>query len=383
MSTDSVPSYTTKHVLLDAADVAAMVEATSSGDLSGTASTVQRYERALASAFGARFAVACSSGTAAIHLALLALDIGTGDEVIVPATAPPMTALPILAVGARPIFADVASPASFALDLADVERKLSPATKAAISVPMWGYPADGALLADACRAWGVALIEDAAQAHGTRVSGRLAGTQGTIGTFSTHARKLMTTGEGGFCLTYRPELAARLYQLRNIGQPARLDGPTGIPDGLFGLAFGLNYKLAAPLAALGTAQLTKLDQRLAARRRVANRLLAGLRNVAGLTPLPVADGGQPNHYALVATVAGDAAEVSRRLAVAGVVSDTTRYGYQPLYHLPVFAAGQGRTCDHAERLCASIVTIPCHEALTTRDQDRIVETCQQVMAQWA
>ncbi|MGH8896995.1 MAG: DegT/DnrJ/EryC1/StrS family aminotransferase [Egibacteraceae bacterium] len=243
---------------------------------------------------------------------------------------------------------------------------------------MWGYPADGKLLADACRSWGVALIEDAAQAHGTRVGGRLAGTQGTIGTFSTHARKLIATGEGGFCLTNRPELAARLHQLRNLGQPVRLDGPTGIPDGLFGAAFGINYKLAGPLAALGIAQLAKLDQRLAARRRIAERLLAGLRNVDGLTPLPVADGSQPNLYALVATVAGDAAEVGRRLAAAGVVSDTTCYDYQPLYRLPVFTTGDDRICDHAERLCASVVTIPCHEALTTHDQDRIVEICQQV-----
>lgn len=272
LTSSSTPSYTTKHVALDAADVAAVAKALRAGDLSGTGDAVQRYERALASAFDTRFAVACSSGTAAIHLALLALDIGTGDEVIIPPTAPAMTALPVLAVGARPVFADVASPNSFALDLGDVECKLSSATKAIVSVPMWGYPADGKLLVDACRAWGVALVEDAAQAHGTCVGGCLAGTQGTIGTFSTHSRKLMTTGEGGFCLTDHPELAARLHQLRNLGQPARLDGPTGTPDGLFGAAFGINYKLAAPLAALGTAQLAKLDQRLAARRRVADRL---------------------------------------------------------------------------------------------------------------
>jgi dTDP-4-amino-4,6-dideoxygalactose transaminase len=144
------------------------------------------------------------------------------------------------------VFADVAGPHTFALDLVDVEARRTPATKAIISVPMWGYPADGRALASACLAWGLPFIEDGAQAHGTRVDGGLVGTRGTIGAFSTHVRKLIATGEGGFLLTDSEELAMRLHQLRNLGQPARLDGPTGVSTGSFGAGFGLNYKLAAP-----------------------------------------------------------------------------------------------------------------------------------------
>lgn len=132
-----------------------------------------------------------------------------------------MTALPVLAVGAVPVFADVAHPATFALDVADVAGKFTPRTKAVIAVPMWGYPADGPELARACCDWGVPLVEDAAQAHGTSLSGRYAGTQGAIGAFSTHARKLICTGEGGFCLTSDPALADQLRQLRtSANQPA-------------------------------------------------------------------------------------------------------------------------------------------------------------------
>lgn len=224
-------------------------------DLSGNAAVVGRYEQELAAWFDTHSAVTCSSGTAAIHLSLLALEIGPGTEVIVPATAPVMTALPVLAVGAVPVFADIAHPTTFALDMADVADKLTARTRAVVAVPMWGYPGDGPELARACHDWGVPLLEDAAQAHGTTLFGHYAGTHGVIGTFSTHARKLICTGEGGFCLTDDPAIADRLRQLRNLGK---------MPDGGdFGTGFGLNYKLPALAAALGRVQLSRLTSRLA------------------------------------------------------------------------------------------------------------------------
>jgi len=127
MATDELAvlaaELSTKHVVAGDAEVQAVTGALRGGDLSGNARLVGDYERALSKWFGTRFALACSSGTAALHLALLTLGVGVGDEVIVPPTAPAMTALPVLAVGARPVFADTRSPASFALDLADVDRK--------------------------------------------------------------------------------------------------------------------------------------------------------------------------------------------------------------------------------------------------------------------
>jgi dTDP-4-amino-4,6-dideoxygalactose transaminase len=390
MATDELAviaaELSTKHVVTGDAEVQAVTGAVLGGDLSGNARLVGDYERALARWFGVRFALACSSGTAALHLALLALGVGADDEVIVPPTAPAMTALPVLALGARPIFADTRSVASFALDPADVDRKRTRRTKAVVSVPMWGYPADDGELVAACRGWRLPLIEDAAQAHGTRLDrdGRLAGTQGAIGCFSTHARKLICTGEGGFVLTADPALAARLATLRNLGQPARLAAPLALPAGGLGEGFGLNYKLAALPAALGLAQLDRLAGRLHTRRRVARRLLARLADVPGLAPLPVPAGARPNHYALVLQVhLGDASLVGQRLAAEGVVSDTVRYGYRPLYQLPVFSAftPPAPRCPNAEALCASIITLPCHEGLTAADERRIIQACRAAVRQ--
>ncbi|GFJ82024.1 DegT/DnrJ/EryC1/StrS family aminotransferase [Phytohabitans houttuyneae] len=345
----------TAHVIIDATEYAAIRAVLDTRDLSGTASVIADYETALADWFGTNHAVACSSGTAALHLALLAVNVTSGDEVIVAATAPVMTAMPILAVGATPVFADTATPTSFALDLDDIAAKVTERTRAVIAVPMWGYPADGPDLADACHTWGIPLIEDAAQAHGTIVSGRYAGTRATIGTFSTHNRKLICTGEGGFCLTTNPAIARRLSEMRNIGKR---------PGESFGATFGLNLKLNAIAAALGLTQLSRLATRLEHRRATLNAVTEHLAGVRGLRPFPIRADGEPNGYAAVFTTPGQAEPVALRLAAAGITSDPMRYGYRPLYHTSALARHAPPTpCRNAEQLAATLLTVPCHEGV--------------------
>jgi len=353
----------TAHVIIDDTDHAALRAALDTRDLSGTAPAVADYEDALATWFGTEHAVACSSGTAALHLALLALDVTAGDEVIVAATAPAMTAMPILAVGATPVFADVAGPTTFALDLDDAAAKITTRTRAIIAVPMWGYPADGPNLIDACHTWGIPLIEDAAQAHGTLVADQYAGTRATIGTFSTHARKLICTGEGGFCLTSDRAIAQRLRELRNIGKR---------PGHGFGVTFGLNYKLGALAAALGTAHLRRLAVRLERRRTALKTVTERLAGIDGLRPFPIRADGRPNGYAAAFTTAGPAEPVAQCLAAASVTSDPLRYGYRPLYRTPALARHvPSVTCRNAELLAATLVTVPCHEGVGPHDLDRI------------
>jgi perosamine synthetase len=353
----------TGHVIIDQTDLAAVRAVLDTRDLSGTAQVVADYEASLADWFGTDQAVACSSGTAALHLALLALGVGAGDEVIVAATAPAMTAMPILAVGATPVFADIANLATFALDLDDTARKVTERTRAIIAVPMWGYPADGPDLAEACRGWGVPLIEDAAQAHGTVVAGRYAGTRATIGTFSTHARKLICTGEGGFCLTGDPTIARRLRELRNIGKR---------PGDGFGATFGLNLKLSAIAAAIGRAQLDRLTTRLDGRRATLQAIAGRMTGVGGIKPFPVRGDGLPNGYAALFTTAREAWPIAERLAVAGISSDPTRYDYRPLYRTAVLAShAPVSPCPNAERLTRTLVTVPCHEGVGPQDLDRI------------
>jgi len=353
----------TAHVIVDVTDRAAIDAVLDSRDLSGTAPVVAEYEAALANWFAADHAVACSSGTAALHLALLALDVGAGDDVIVSAAAPAMTAMPILAVGATPVFADVGTPTTFALDLDDVAYKITDRTRAVIAVPMWGYPADGPELADACHTWGLPLIEDAAQAHGTVVAGRYAGTRATIGTFSTHTRKLICTGEGGFCLTTDPALAQRLRELRNLGKR---------PGDGFGVTFGLNLKLNALAAAIGRAQLTRLTTRVEWRRATLAAITDRAAGLAAIDPLPIREDGLPNGYAAPFTASGGARRVAERLAVAGITSDPLRYGYRPLYRIPTLVGhAPAAPCRNAERLTSTLVTVPCHEGVGPHDLDRI------------
>ncbi|KPM50566.1 hypothetical protein ACG83_39105 [Frankia sp. R43] len=362
----------TAHPLLDETDTAGVLAALSSGDLSGTAPVVADYERALAKTFGVNRAVACSSGTAAVHLSLLAHGVGAGDEVMVPATAPVMTAMPVLAVGARPVFVDVTDSASFAVSLADVEARLSARTRVVISVAMWGYPADGDALARLCDRYGLVLVEDAAQAHGTRTGDRLVGTRGRIGAFSTHLRKLVNTGEGGFLLVDDETTADRLVALRNAGKAAS--------GGQFGRGFGLNFKLPAMSAALGLRQLARLDQRVIARRAIQDRLATAVGPVDGVTSFPVRD-GIPNGYAmlLLADDAHLAVVLAEALAAAGFVSDPRRYGYRPLYDYDAFAEVPAGACPNAAELCSRLVSLPCHEGVTPADEQRMIATVCQVV----
>ena len=363
----------TKHVLVTTDDEQAVAAVVRSADLSGNAEAVALYEDALIRYFGSRHAVACSSGTAAIHMSLLALGVTRDDEVIVPATAPAMTALPILAIGARPVFADVANPSTFALDIEDVKSKVTVRTKVVMSVPMWGYPADGRELVSACQELGVWVVEDAAQAHGTLVDDRYAGTHGVIGTFSTHVRKLVATGEGGFCLTDDHDLAQRLNELRNLGQA--VDGAG------FGTTFGLNFKLSAVCAALGRTQLGRLNQRIAVRRELVDRLGIALSQIRGVSCFPTPTGGRSNCYAMLITTADETAvALTAYLQEAGILSDVLRYRYEPLYRAPLFQSSISKPCLYAEKMIASLVALPCHEGVTADVEARILDACQRVVA---
>ncbi len=318
------------------------------GRLSGGAPVLAAYEQALAALFGVSRATAVNSGSSALHAALTALGVKPGAEVLVPATAPLPTAMPILTCVATPVMVDT-RPDSLALDPADVERKLTPRTRAAITLPLWGYPNDDheavVLLADA----GIALIEDACQAHGTKIRGRYAGTLGVAGCFSTHDRKLLSTGEGGFVLTNDEELAARIDFYTHLGH-------------LNGAVHGVNYKLAAPLAAIGLRRLTRLQAQLDARRRNARRILDALPADGTLREFGYGEHDRPNYYNLVLTAGSHQQEFAQNLSALGLPPDSARYGYRPLYQRPIFAE-YATACPNAEALATSTFQIPVHPGM--------------------
>ncbi|GGJ94793.1 aminotransferase DegT [Pilimelia anulata] len=328
-------------------EAAALADVLADGRLSGGAAVVAAYEDALAEWFGVDFAIAVNSGSSALHAALAGLGVGDGDEVLVPATAPLPTAMPILTTGATPVLVDTL-PGALAMDPDAVAGRVSGRTKAAISLSLWGYPADDDGAAAVLAGVGVPLVEDAAQAHGSTLRGRYVGTRYRVGCFSTHDRAPLATGEGGFLLTDDAELAERVHHFVRLG-------------GLRG-RYGVNYKLGALPAAVGLRRLAGLADQVAARHANAAQLLAALPDRGRLAELahPAA---VPNHHRLVLTTAAAPAPIARALAAAGLPPDSTRPHHGPLHRQPLFAAHRTARYPHAEALYAATFQMPVHPSL--------------------
>lgn len=256
-----------------AGELDALADLLADGDLSGSAPIVTAYEQALAAWFGVRRAIAVNAGSTALAASLHALGVRPGSEVLVPATAPLPTAMPILTCGATPVIVDTL-PGSLALDPQQIEAKLTPRTRAAITLPLWGYPADDTTATAILTAAGVPVVEDACQAHGTRLGGRHAGTLARIGCLSTSGDAILSTGEGGLILTDDPDLAERIDHHTHLGH-------------LRGDHHGVNATLAAPLAAIGLRRLRHLPDQLTARRTNAHRIAVAARAWFGLGDGPV------------------------------------------------------------------------------------------------
>ena len=256
---------------LGAEEAAAAAEAVSSGWVA-QGPRVAEFEEAFASAIGAGYAVAVSSCTAALHLALLAAGIGPGDEVVVPSLSFIATANAARYVGAVPVFADV-DEATQNLTPATVEPCLTPRTRAVILVDQAGVPADLDAMHDLCGPRGITVVEDAACAVGSVYRGRPVGAGANLATFSFHPRKLLTTGEGGMLVTPDLDVAARLRRLREHGMDlsAAARHASRQPVIEHYLELGFNFRMTDVQAAIGLVQLGKLDQLIARRRLLAQR----------------------------------------------------------------------------------------------------------------
>jgi len=218
----------------------------------------ERFEKAFADYLGVRFAVALPSCTSAIHLSLLAIDIGPGDEVIVPEITWIATAAPITYVGATPVFADI-DPHSWCLSPASCEAWITPRTKAMIPVDLYGNMPSMDGLRYVATQHHIAIIEDAAEAIGSEYKGRKAGSLGDTGTFSFHGSKTLTTGEGGMLVTNREDVYQRALFLRDHGrQPG--------DKMFFNTEVAYKYKMSSMQAALGLAQLERIEE-LGSRKR--------------------------------------------------------------------------------------------------------------------
>lgn len=340
---------------------AAVLEVLESGQLAAGART-EAFERAFADYIGVEHAIAVNSGTAALIVALQAAGVGPGDEVITSPFSFIATATSVIACGARPVFADI-DPADFNLDPVRTADLITPRTKAIMPVHLYGHPARIAEFAALCAQRGLALIEDAAQAHGAEHGGRRVGSFGA-GCFSFYPTKNMTTGEGGIITTNDAELARRCRIIRNHGQERRY----------WHEHFGLNWRMTDLAAAIGHVQLAHLETWNEARIANAAALSRRLRELEVPVALPATRAGDRHvfHQYTVRLPAGANREtVQQRLQEAGVGS-SIHYPV-PIHRQPIIEQlGFGECAvPEAERAAGEVLSLPIHPSLTAEDIERI------------
>ncbi|MGK5499195.1 DegT/DnrJ/EryC1/StrS family aminotransferase [Streptomyces sp. URMC 125] len=332
------------------------------------------YDRALAQAFGVRHALCTSSGTAALHLALLAAGIGAGDEVLVPALAVPMSIAPLHYIGAVPVFVDCPAD-GVGLDLEDAAAKLTDRTRAVLPVHLWGRAPDPAPLAAFARRHGLVVVEDACQAHGTRVGGRLAGTGGDVGCFSTKDGKLLWSGEGGFLVTDDDRIADQARALRNhyLTPPARVLPLSRV---------GFNHRLAEPLAAYAHGSLRRFDELLERRRAQAAtlaELLSGLSRLTPITPAP----GWNGYSALFELHLDQPRAFATLLAARGVANSVGTFHLTPADRRPALTVRPAAPCRRAEHVIDTTLAVVVHHGHRDEDLHTIAETIAKEAAAWA
>lgn len=327
---------------------------------------VERFEREFNAHIGSPFGVTTSNGTTALEVALLALDIGPGDEVIVPGFTFVAPGNMVLAVGATPVFAEV-EPDGWCLDPADVERCLTDRTKAIIAVHTYGNMCDMDALGRLASARGVALIEDAAEACFSRLRGRHAGTLSDIGCFSFQATKTISMGEGGFVATARPELHERMRLFRDHGMRRG--------KRYWHEAVGRNYRITNLQAALGVAQLERLDRIYAQRRHVFERYSARLQGQAGLTLQAFGPGVEPLVWAIAVRCTPAAFGLDRDAIMARLEADgiETRPGFYPFTVMPFYSRYVRRPLPVCEDVAAHVVSLPSYPTLTDDDIDFVCD----------
>jgi perosamine synthetase len=337
-----------------AEELAAIETVLASGQLT-MGPTVAAFEEELARACGVPHAVAVSSGTAALHLLVLALGIGPGDEVLVPAYTFPATANVVALAGATPVLVDV-DPRTMNLDVERAAAAVTGRTRAVLAVHLFGRPLPWEEL-EAALPERILLLEDAAGALGARRRGRPCGSLGVAGCLSFHPRKIVTTGEGGAVTTADEAVADEIRRLRHHGIA---------PRGEFDIrGAGLNYRLPDVLCALGLPQLRRLEELLAARQRLAEAYAERLR---GLVELPDVDEGDVHGLQAYVVALDRRDEALAALRAQGIEAQIGTYA---LHRLGAYA-GQG-SFPGAERAADRALALPFHTRLSDGDLDRVAD----------
>jgi len=349
-------------------EISAVKAVLESGKLAAGENVIE-FEKLFADYCGSTHAIAVNNGTAALHAALLAADIGYGDEVIVPAFSFFASASAVSMTGAKPVFVDV-NEETFNIDPLKAEDRVTSKTKAVIGVHLFGQPFDIQGIQHVCESHNLTLVEDAAQAHGAMWNGGKTGGFGQFGCFSFYATKNMTTGEGGMVTTSEKVFAERLRLLINHGQSEKY----------LHTRIGYNYRLTDIAAAMGIIQLKKLEKFNNRRRKNAEYYDTHIKVKGLLTPV-VSPGMHHVYHQYVIRMTDEfpmkRADFIEYLKVKGIGS-AVHYPI-PIHHQPVYAvANEPDSCPVSTSLASSVLSLPVHPLLDQKELSYICDVINQV-----
>jgi perosamine synthetase len=330
---------------------------------------VKRFEGEFSKFSEVKYAAACSNGTAALDLAMRAIGIGPGDEVIVPDFTFIATANSVVFQNAKPVFAEV-NEDNFNIDPEDVAKKITDKTKAVIAVHLFGQAADMKELQEVCAERHIKIIEDACQAHGAKYHDKVVGGIGDVGCFSFYPTKNITCGEGGMVTTNNPEIDEKIRVLRDQGQSEKY----------VHTRIGFNFRMTDIAAAIGSAQLGKISEFTKKRQDNAKELTEGLSKIEGVTTPKIDDGKEHVFHQYVIKVEKDrdqAMKILREKEVGTAVHYPTPIHKQPSYKELGYPDDICPTCT---RLSEQVLSLPVHPSVSNEDISKIIQAVKEVVA---
>jgi perosamine synthetase len=350
--------------VLDGREREYVLECLSTSWISSNGRFISEFERAFAEYCGVRHAVAVTNGTTALHLALVALGVADGDEVIVPTLTYVATANAVRYCNAKPVFVDN-DPRTFNIDPGAIEEQITERTKGIMPVHIYGHPADMDPIVEIAARHGLFVLEDAAEAVGARYKGRKVGGLGHCATFSFFGNKIITTGEGGMLTTNDDALAARLRLFRGQGMD---------PEHRYWFpVVGYNYRMTNIAAAIGLAQLERIEHHLAERKRIARAYDTRLACLADRLDLPSVETWADHVFWMYTVKLRDKVEKTRDqvmidLDAAGI---ETRPVFYPMHVLPPYRSSAAGPFPNADTCASRGINLPTHARLSESDIDTI------------
>lgn len=372
------------HQYIDEDDIQAVVEVLRSDYLT-CGPKITELEEKLCSLTGAKYAVVCSNGTAALHIAVLSAGVGDGDEVITTPITFAASANCVLYCGARPVFVDI-DPETYNIDPKKVEAAITPRTKAVVAVDYTGQSADLAPLLQICKEHHLTLIEDGAHVIGTKYKGQMNGSIADMTMFSFHPVKTVTGGEGGVILTNDEGYYKKLLLYRSHGITRDEDQMQHEPDGAWyyeQVDLGYNYRMTDMQAALIISQLDKLPMFAARRKEIVakyNEAFAGMPALSIQREIPESD---TTRHLYILRIVPEKLRIDRRQFFDALAAENVccNVHYIPVYYFPYYEKlGYCRgLCPNAEKLYEEMITLPLYYAMSDGDVESVIEAVTKIV----